>query len=145
MGVSLGTKFDDGFRGDRPVAGAAFGVEEAEEFLKGISVGGVPEVGAFAPDADEAFVLELFEMVGKGGAGDAEFGADFTDGEAIGMGGEEEAENAEAGFGAHGGEHVGEAGDLVIGGFGWHGVLPYFDNNRNTEVGKEFFSVRRAG
>ena len=58
-------------------------------------------------------LLQLVEMVGKRGAGDIEFGLDVSDDQAVGMGGEEQLHDAKAGFGAHGGEHVGEAGDVL--------------------------------
>jgi len=39
------------------VASAAFGVQEAEEFLQGVGIGGVPKKCAFTPNLNKLFVL----------------------------------------------------------------------------------------
>jgi hypothetical protein len=58
---------------------------------------------------DEADLFQLFQVVGKRGSGDAQLFLDFTGDHAVGMRGEQEAENLEARFGAEGGEAVGGA------------------------------------
>jgi hypothetical protein len=119
---------------DGLIAGAAFGVEKGQEVLEGFGIGGVPEEGSFAADLDEVFVFELFEVMGEGAGRDGQFGADVADDEALGVGAEEEADDAEAGFGAEGGEHVGVAGDefgvvgVGLGGLSLHG------NSTITEI-----------
>jgi hypothetical protein len=57
---------DDALRFDCFVASAAFGVEEAEEFLKSLRVRG-PEECTVAADGDEFFVFEFFEVVRERG------------------------------------------------------------------------------
>jgi hypothetical protein len=55
---------------------------------------------------------------------------DFADHQAFGVSGEEQAHDAEAGLGSHGGEHVGVAGYVL-------GLLSgshYFYDSRNMEV-----------
>lgn len=56
-------------------------------------------------------MLEFFQVVRKGGSGDAEFFLNLPRDHAGRMGGKEEAENLQAGLGAQGGEAVGGAGD----------------------------------
>jgi hypothetical protein len=51
-------------------------------------------------------------MMGEGGIGDVDFLLDFADHEAFGMRLQQELHDAQAGFGTHGGEHVGITGDL---------------------------------
>jgi hypothetical protein len=102
---------DYGFGWEDAVARAALFVEEAENFGERGGVGFVPEEGAGAADIDEADVAEFFEVMGKSGAGDAEFVLEFAGVHASGVRGEEEANDLQAGFGAEGGEAVGAAGD----------------------------------
>ncbi len=54
-GVVMGSfaEIDESFGFDRLVAGAAFGVEEAEELLEGRGVGGAAEEGTLARDGDK--------------------------------------------------------------------------------------------
>ncbi len=52
-------------------------------------------------------------MMGEGGVGDVEFLLNFADYQAFGMSLQEQLHNAQAGFGAHGGKHVGVLGNLV--------------------------------
>ena len=70
---------------------AAFRVEEGEQVLECGLVGGVPEVGAFAADANEVFVAEFVEVMGEGGSGDAWFGDEIAHEHAGGMCRQEEA------------------------------------------------------
>ena len=98
------------------VARAAFGIEEDEKILEGVGVGAIPEVGAFATHGDEVFVSELVEAVRERGIGDVDFGLDVADDHALGFSGHEQLHDAQARFGAHGGEHVGETGDWSGGG-----------------------------
>ena len=94
------------------VARAAFGIEEAEKILEGVGVGAIPEEGAFATHGDEVFVSELVEVVRERGIGDVDFGLDVADDHALGFSGHQKLHDAKARFGAHGGKHISEAGDL---------------------------------
>jgi hypothetical protein len=99
-------------RGDGFVARAAFGVQKLENLLERLSVRGVAEKRALAAHEDKIFGFELVEVMGERGVRDIELRLNFADDQAFGMGGEQELHDAEAGFGAHGGEHVSEFGDL---------------------------------
>ena len=58
-------------------------------------------------------MLSLVEMMGEGGVGDAEFFLDFVDDQTVRVCLQEQLHDAQAGFGAHGGKHVGVAGDVL--------------------------------
>jgi hypothetical protein len=92
-------------------ARAAFVIKKAENFAKSGGVGGVPQERADAANGDEAHLFQFFQVMRKGGSGNAELFLDFTGDHSGGMGGEEQAEDLEAGFGAEGGEAVGGTGD----------------------------------
>ena len=53
-------------------------------------------------------------MVGKRGWRDTEFAADFADDHAFGMRRKQQPHDAQPRLGTHGGEHIGEAGDLCF-------------------------------
>src|SRR5437660_2152354 len=95
------------------VARAALGVEEAQDLFERFGIGGVPKERTLAGDADEVFVAQFVEMVGESGIGDVEFLLDFADHKALGMRLQQELHDAQAGFGAHGREHIRVTGDLV--------------------------------
>ena len=94
------------------VARAAFGVEKAEEIFEGVRVGAIPQVGSLAANDDEVFVFQFVEVMREGGIWDVDLGLDIADDHALGLSGHEELHDAEARFGAHGGEHIREAGNL---------------------------------
>ena len=151
MVVSLlfGADADDFARFDGFVARAAFGVEERKQLAQGIGVGPVAQEIAFARDADEALVFQFVEVMRERGTGDVELGLEFADDQAIGVGREQEPHDAQAGFSAKGGEHVGVAGGLfVVGRLGRRHRILYFYNNRNIELVKfipvEFGRVARS-
>jgi len=95
------------------VARAALGVEEAQDLFERFGIGGVAKERTLAGDADEVFVAQFVEMVGESGIGDVEFLLDFADHKALGMRLQQELHDAQAGFGAHGREHIRVTGDLV--------------------------------
>ena len=138
---------DDRFRRDSFAAGAAFGVEELKKVAQGVGVGGVAEEGAFAADGDEVLGLELVEMMGEGGGGDVEFVLNFAGEEALWMGGEEKLHDTEAGFRAHGGEHVGEFENLRGGRFGGRhiSILAEIWNEVKSEDGGRHSGRVRVG
>src|SRR5712692_4054408 len=45
------------------VARAALGVQKSKQFFEPARIGGIPQVGPFAADAHELFVLEFLQMV----------------------------------------------------------------------------------
>jgi hypothetical protein len=45
------------------VAGAALGIEEAQELLQRLRICRVPEICAFPPHLNQALIFEFFEMV----------------------------------------------------------------------------------
>ena len=49
----------------------------------------------------------------KSGIGNVQFRLQFADDQAVGVGGQEQLHDAETWLGAHGGEHIGEFGDLI--------------------------------
>src|SRR5437016_6482627 len=61
------------------VAGAALGIEKRQKLPQGFGIGRVAKIGAFAAHPDQLLVLELVQMVGERGCGDAELGADLVD------------------------------------------------------------------
>src|SRR2546429_5028072 len=77
---------------------------------------------------DEADLFQFFEMVGKGGSGDAEFLLDFADHHAGRVGSEEETKNPETRLRAQGGEAVGGAGNQQRVGLGHVSII--------AEIGK---------
>ncbi len=111
-------------RGDGFISRAAFGVKKLEDLLQRFGVCGVAQKSALAIHEDKIFGTELVQVMGEGGVRDVEFGLNFADDQAFGMGGKQQLHDAQAGFGAHGGEHVGELGDLLGvlfgGGERWH-------------------------
>src|SRR6201981_863001 len=102
------------------VARAALGVEEAQDLFERFGIGGVAKERTLAGNADEGFVPQFVEMVGERGIGDVEFLLDFADHEAFGMRLQQELHDAQAGFGAHGREHIRVTGDLVGGELAGH-------------------------
>jgi hypothetical protein len=120
---------DDGFGGHGARTRAAFLIEKIHDFAQGIGVRGVPEIGALAADMDEADLFQFFEMVGKGGSGDAEFLLDFADHHAGRVGSEEEPKNPETRLRAQGGEAVGGAGNQQRVGLGHVSII--------AEIGKD--------
>src|ERR1035437_2683369 len=112
MTYSLFFDGNDGFRLHGLVPGAAFGIEEAEEFLQRSGVGGASQKGACPCHRDEFLVLELVEMVREVGRRNPQFFQDLSDHHPVGMGGKQKLHDAQARFGSHGGEHVGVARDL---------------------------------
>ena len=58
-----GGRRGDRLGADRLVAGAALGVEEAEKFLQGSGVCGVPQESTFTPNLHQVLVLQLVQMV----------------------------------------------------------------------------------
>ena len=53
----------DRLRFYRSVAGAALGIEEAQELLQRLRICRVPEICAFPPHLNQALIFEFFEMV----------------------------------------------------------------------------------
>ena len=102
----------DGF-----VPGAALGVEKPEQFLERLGVGAVADERLFALGGDQLVVLQLLEVMRQRRAGDAGLGLDFADDHAVGVGGEQQADDPQARLGAERGEHVGVAGDCGVGDF----------------------------
>src|SRR5579859_402877 len=67
------------------VAGAAFGVEELQQFLQGLGVGGVAQKRAFAFHVDQILGAQLVEMMREGRVGDFEFVLNFSDHQSLRM------------------------------------------------------------
>ncbi len=86
-----------------------------KQFLQSGRVGGVSKEGAFALDFNQAFILQLVEMVGERGVGDFEFTLNLADDQAFRMGGEQQLHDAESRLGSHGGKHIGVFGDAFAG------------------------------
>jgi hypothetical protein len=102
---------NDGFNGDGASARAAFLIEKIQDFAQRVGVRGIPKIGAFAADVDEADLLQLFQMVRERGSRNPEFLLDFAGDHTGWVGCQEQPENLEAGLGAESGEAVGGAGD----------------------------------
>jgi hypothetical protein len=111
MAIGLFRDLDNFIGSHRGAARAAFVIKKAENFAKGGRVGGVPQKSADSADGDEADLLQFFQVMRKGGSGNAELLLDFAGDHSGGMGGEEQAKDLEARFGAEGGETVGGTGD----------------------------------
>jgi hypothetical protein len=71
----------------------------------------VPEKSAGATDIHEADVAQFFQVMRKRGSGNTQFFLKFTSHHAGGVSGEEQADDAQAGFGTEGGKAIGGAGD----------------------------------
>src|SRR5947199_10101078 len=65
--LGLFAELDACLRLNRLVAGAAFGIEEAEQLPQCVGIGRIPEIGAFPAHLHEVFVLELVEVMGQRG------------------------------------------------------------------------------
>jgi hypothetical protein len=102
---------NNGFGGNGATARAAFFVEKIQDFAQRIGIRGIPKIGAFAANVDEANLFQLFEMMGKRGSRDFEFVLEFAGDHSVRVGGEEQAENLEAGLGSKSGEAVGRTSD----------------------------------
>src|ERR1700751_4624639 len=131
MALSSWTGAGDGFGSDRLVAGAALREQESNDVLQGLGVGRVAKEGAFAAHGDEAFVLQLVEMMRERRRRDAKLRADLADDQPFRMRGQQQPHDPEPRFGAQGRKHVGVAGNLVVGTF-WHSD-PYFHNYGTME------------
>src|SRR6266540_1678239 len=68
----------DGF-----VAGAALGIKKRQQLPQRLGICRVPKVGALATHPDQLLVLELVQMVGERGRGDAELAADLVENHAV--------------------------------------------------------------
>src|SRR5437588_5508740 len=100
----------DGF-----ISGAALGVKKAQQLFECVGVGGIPQERAFPADGHEFFVLEFFQVVGQSGAGNFQLASDLANHQSFRMSREQQPHDPEPWFGAHGGEHVGEADNLFQG------------------------------
>src|SRR5579872_764517 len=109
------TFLNNALRFERLVASAAFGVEELQQFLQGLSVGGVAEKRAFAFHVDETFGAQLVEMMREGRVGDFEFILNLANHQSFRMRRQQQLHDAEPGLRAHRGKHVGVGGDAPIG------------------------------
>ena len=67
------------------IACAALGVQEAEEFLQGFGIRGIPEKSSFPSDPNQIFVPQLVQMMRQCGARDAQLASDIADHQAIRM------------------------------------------------------------
>ena len=67
------------------VSGAAFGVEELQQFLQCFGVGRVAQEGALAAHVHQLLVLQFFQVVGKRGVRNVELGLDIAHDQAVGM------------------------------------------------------------
>src|SRR4051812_25917805 len=108
----LTAQANDGLRFDGLIAGTALGVEEAEQFAQPIGVSAVAQERTFASDLDQALMLQLLQMMRERGVRYLEFSADFTDYQAVRVGGEQQAHDAESRLRSHRGQHVGVARDV---------------------------------
>ena len=79
-----------------------------------------PTGKAYGLDMTDEMLALARENQRKAGATNVEFVLDFADHEAFGMRLQQELHDAQAGLGAHGGEHVGVAGDAGGGGGSGH-------------------------
>jgi hypothetical protein len=70
---------------DNPAAAAAFAIEEAQEFLQRLGVGGIPEILPFPAHGEEVLVSEFLEMMGQCGPRDAQLRLDVPDHHALGV------------------------------------------------------------
>jgi len=101
----------------------------------GFRVGRIPEVCAFAPEANQVLIFQLFEVVREGAGGYPQLLADLTDDHPRGMGAEEQPDDAQPWFCSHGRKHIGIARDQFRIILLRHWPLPwvYFDDSRNIE------------
>jgi hypothetical protein len=102
---------DDGIGGDSAGTSAAFVVEKAQDFAKGVGAGGVPKKRAFAADGDKSNVFQFFKMMRKRGRGDAELVLNFANVHSSGMSGEKKANDLQARLRAEGRKAVCRAGN----------------------------------
>jgi hypothetical protein len=116
--VSYGQGAGDGFGSDRLIASAALREQESDDVLKGIGVGGVPQERAFASHGDEAFVLQLVEVMREGRCWNAKFGTDLTDNQSFRVSREQKTDYPQTSFGPERREHVGVAGNFISIGLG---------------------------
>src|SRR6266480_6451142 len=93
-------------------AGAALGVEKRQQLPQGLGIRRVTKIGALATHADQLLVLELVQVMGERGSGDAEFAADFVDDHAVRMRAEQQAHDPQPRLHPHRREHVRVTGDL---------------------------------
>lgn len=100
--ASLGCLSDmnEGFRREGAAASAAFLIEKIHHFAESAGVGGVPKVGAFAADSDESNLLQFFQVMRERGGRNSELFLNFAGNHPCGVGGEEEAEDLQAGLSA---------------------------------------------
>src|SRR6476659_5765297 len=92
----------DSPRLDGAIARATLGVQKAEEFLERLRVRAIADERFFTLGGDELVVLEFFQVMGERRSGDAGFGLDVADDEAVGMRGEQESDDAQPRFRAQG-------------------------------------------
>ena len=93
------------------IACAALGVQEAEEFLQGFGIRGIPEKSPLALHVHETDLLQFFEVMRKRRRGNVELILYFAGDHATGMRSQERAHDLQARFGAKCGETVGGARD----------------------------------
>src|ERR1051326_1069021 len=106
----------DGF-----VAGAALGVEKRQQLAQGFGIGRVAQIRTLAPDANQLLVLELFQVVGERGSGNAQLAADLVHEHPVGMRRQQQAHDPQPRLGPHCRERVGVAVDLRFGAVRRHG------------------------
>src|SRR5713226_3881279 len=106
---------DNLLRLDSFISGAALGVKKAQQLFERVGVSRIPQECSFSADAHQVFVLEFFQVVGQGGAGNFKLAPDLPHHHSFRMSREQEPHDPKPRLGAHGGEHVGEADNLFRG------------------------------
>src|SRR3982750_4345066 len=99
-------ELEDGLRLNRLVAGAAFGIEEAEQLPQRVGVGRIPEIGAFPAYLHEVFVLELVEVMRERGGRNVQLRAHVAGDHALRMRREQQPHDAKAWLRSHCGKHI---------------------------------------
>src|SRR4029077_16038995 len=85
MDVLLFADSDDLFWFDRFVARAALGIEELQQLLQSIGIGGAAQKRSLPLYFDQAFGFQFFQMVREGRIRNLQLSLNFADHQAFGM------------------------------------------------------------
>jgi hypothetical protein len=99
------------FRRDRARPRAALFVKKIHDFAKRLRIGAIPQVRSFPPNGDESYLLELFEVMGKGGGRYAQFFLYFASDHSGWVRREKQTQDLQTGLGAKSREALSGATD----------------------------------
>ena len=108
------TQLGDVTQPGHALAATTFSIKKCDHLAEGVDVGRIAEERSLAVGADQPFMLQLLQVVGQGGRGNAERGLELAGEHPVRMGGQQQPQDAEPRLRAERGEDVGVAGNRIV-------------------------------